>query len=189
MSQATSGIGIKRTCRSREAEEKGETMHKMTTSAITARLGVVLAVTVGTPAWAWQECHTVCNLSDGMGHCTKRATYCTNHPSGSGGSHGSSFTTYGAIAYSPGSGAFGYSNNYANRSSAEKRALSDCGKADCVVASWFYNDCGAVAISGDGSWGGGHGPKLDSARDDAEKACARQGGTSCEVKIAHCSAE
>lgn len=113
-------------------------MHKMTTSAITAAaLGVVLAVMAGIPAWAWQECHTVCNLTDGMGHCTKQATYCTNHPGGSGGSSASSFTTYGAIAYSPGSGAFGYSNKYANRSSAEKRALSECGKADCVVASWF----------------------------------------------------
>jgi hypothetical protein len=161
-------------------------MHKVTTLAIAAAaLGLVLAVSAaGTPAWAWRECYTVCNLSDGTGHCTKKVTYCTDHPDGPG---GSSSTTYGAIAYSPGSGAFGYSDNHANRTSAENRALSECGKEDCVVATWFFNNCGAVATSSDGSWGGGHGPTLSSARGDAEKACARRSGGSCVVKVTHCS--
>jgi hypothetical protein len=153
----------------------------MTMLAIAAgALGVVLAVMVmaGTPAWAWQECSTICNGTDGMGHCTKQERYCINHPS---------FTTYGAIAYSPGSGAVGYSERYADRDAAENRALSECGKADCVVATWFYDNCGALATSGDGSWGGGHGPTLSSARSDAEEACRRQGGSSCAVKITHCS--
>jgi hypothetical protein len=94
---------------------------------------------------------------------------------------------YGAIAYSPSTGAFGYSDRYANRASAQTRALSECGKADCVVASWFYNNCGAVAMNGNGSWGGGHGPTVSSAGSDAEHACVREGGGACVVKLTHCS--
>jgi hypothetical protein len=95
---------------------------------------------------------------------------------------------FGAIAYSPASGAFGFSDNYGSRSQADNRALSECGKTDCVVASWFYDNCGAVAASDDGSWGGGHGASVSSAIRDAENACARQGGTACVVKVTHCSA-
>ena len=39
---------------------------------------------------------------------------------------------YGAIAYSPSTGAYGWSNNYATRNGAETRALQECGKADSV---------------------------------------------------------
>ena len=95
---------------------------------------------------------------------------------------------YGAIAYSPASGAFGYSDNYGSESQADNRALSECGKTDCVVASWFYNNCGAVVASADGTWGGGHGASLSSAINYAENACTRRGGTACVVKVTHCSA-
>ncbi len=101
--------------------------------------------------------------------------------------HPYSNRSYGAIAYSPGSGAFGYSDGYANQTVAESRALSECGKADCAVGTWFYNNCGAVATSDNGAWGGGHGPTALRARGDAEETCNRRGGTACAVKITHCS--
>jgi hypothetical protein len=94
---------------------------------------------------------------------------------------------YGAIAYSPASGAYGYSDNYGSKTLADNRALSECGRSDCVVASWFYNNCGAVAVSGSGSWAGGHGETKASAISDAENECTRQGGSACVVKVTHCS--
>lgn len=52
---------------------------------------------------------------------------------------------YGAIAYSSATGAHGYSFDYANRESAQARALSECG-ADCKIAVWFNNACAALAV-------------------------------------------
>ena len=113
---------------------------------------------------------------------------CTTIPGSEPGTHPGSSRIYGSIAYSPASGAFGYSDNYGSKSQADNRALSECGKTDCVVATWFYNNCGAVVASGDGSWGGGHGVSVSSAIRDAEDACTQQGGTAYVVKVTHCSA-
>lgn len=113
---------------------------------------------------------------------------CTTIPGSEPGPGPGSSRIYGAIAYSPASGAFGYSDNYGSESQADYRALSECGKTDCVVASWFYNNCGAVVTSDNGSWGGGHGASVSSAIRDAENACTQHGGTACVVKVSHCSA-
>jgi hypothetical protein len=94
---------------------------------------------------------------------------------------------YGAIAYSPASGEFGYSDNYGSEALADDRAVRECGHSDCVVATWFFNNCGALATSDNGSWSGGHGPDEASAIRDAEDECTRQGGSACVVKVTHCS--
>jgi hypothetical protein len=65
---------------------------------------------------------------------------------------------FGAIAYSPSSGAHGWSYDYPSRAVAEEVALTNCRQhaGDCVVPIWFRNACGALAVgsSGYGSgWG------------------------------------
>ena len=125
----------------------------------------------------------ICSLYN-QGHCVEYRTWHDPRPADPG---IPGPVTYGAIAYSPVSGTFGYSDNYLSKAHADNQALSECGRADCVVGSWFFNNCGAVAVSGDGAWGGGHGPTVLSASSDAEERCNREGGTSCEVRITHCS--
>ncbi|WP_225726442.1 MULTISPECIES: DUF4189 domain-containing protein [unclassified Nocardia] len=63
---------------------------------------------------------------------------------------------YGAIAISYSTGYIGYSYDYADSGTAESRAVSQCGQADCQAVEWFANGCGAVAYSrstGTWSWG------------------------------------
>src|SRR5690349_7855639 len=44
--------------------------------------------------------------------------------------------SFGAIAYSPTTGKFGYSYNYRNRATAEKVALQNCHAVDARVVGW-----------------------------------------------------
>ncbi|HTS42392.1 MAG TPA: DUF4189 domain-containing protein [Xanthobacteraceae bacterium] len=145
----------------------------------TATLSIILASLVSTaPARAW--CERVCALAK-EGQCVEYRTTCY------GESTPAPRSSYGAIAFSPGSGSFGYSDNYANRTQAENRAKSECGKNDCKIATWFFNQCGALAISGNGSWGADHSGREQGARSLALARCAKEGGTNCEIKVIHCS--
>jgi len=101
---------------------------------------------------------------------------------GSGGSG-----AYGAIAYSPDSGDYGYSFSYSSRAGAERRAKRECGKTDCTIAAWFRNSCGALATGDDGTWAGGRGDSESAARRDAQSDCVKEGGKNCEVVHAQCS--
>ena len=95
--------------------------------------------------------------------------------------------SYGAIAYSPDSGAWGYSEEYGSRAQAEGRARKECREKDCEIATWFYNSCGAVAASNNGSWGGAQGDDVRSAQQGAQARCAKEGGTNCKVLFSRCS--
>ena len=95
--------------------------------------------------------------------------------------------TYGAIAYSPDGGDYGFSFGYGSRAEAEKRAKSECGKTDCEIAAWFSNSCGALAVGDDGTWAGGNGNSERAARADAMSDCVKDGGKKCEVLISKCS--
>jgi serine/threonine-protein kinase len=94
---------------------------------------------------------------------------------------------YGAIAYSPESGDYGYSFSFSSRSGAERRAQRECGRADCEIAVWFRNSCGAIAVSDEGTWAGGRGNTEDAAGRDAKTDCVKYGGEECEVLHALCS--
>lgn len=94
---------------------------------------------------------------------------------------------YGAIAYSPDSGEYGYSEQYTNRSQAEQRAKQECGKNDCEIAAWFYNSCGALATDDNGTWGGAQGGNEQRARQAALARCAKEGGKDCKVIVSRCS--
>jgi len=95
--------------------------------------------------------------------------------------------SYGAIAYSPDKGDYGYSERYANRAQAEREAVRECGQDDCEVAAWYYNSCGALAVDDDGNWGGAQGDDEQRASRAAVARCAQEGGNSCKVILSQCS--
>ncbi|MBU4530635.1 MAG: DUF4189 domain-containing protein [Hoeflea sp.] len=77
---------------------------------------------------------------------------------------------FGAIAYSPTSGVYGFSYDHGSRRDAEARAISECrmrGRG-CKVAIWFKNACGSVAVGANG-WG----TAWAGTRRDAERAAIR----------------
>ncbi len=61
---------------------------------------------------------------------------------------------YGAIAFSQGSGADGYSTNYSTQGGAQAKALQECG-GGCKVILWFKNACGALAVGKGNGYGSG----------------------------------
>ena len=86
---------------------------------------------------------------------------------------------YGAIAYSTGNGAVGYSYDYGSRYAAEARALNECG-GGCFIATWFRNACGAVAYGPNG-WGADWGNDRWQAERKATRRCSRH-SHSCAPK-------
>ena len=96
--------------------------------------------------------------------------------------------SFGAIAYSPTTGAAGWSHDYNNRSDAENVARGGCDNRadDCRVAIWFKNGCGAVAVGNNGGWGSGWGANRRLAEREAIGSCrANDGG--CSVIRWQCS--
>ena len=81
---------------------------------------------------------------------------------------------YGAIAYSPRTGAHGWANDHPARPNAEKAALANCRKfaKDCQVLVWFKNACGAVAVGSKG-YGWAWGDKESAAEIEALKNCSQ----------------
>jgi hypothetical protein len=145
-------------------------------------LSTLLGLSAIGPAQAW--CERVCSLAK-QGQCVEYRTSCYNDNNVTPGPARRS--SFGAITYSPSSGEFGYSDHTANRAQAEDRAKSECGKNDCVVATWFFNHCGALATSSNGSWGAEQGGNERTARSLALTRCAKEGGTDCAIKVARCS--
>ncbi|MDV4161027.1 DUF4189 domain-containing protein [Rhizobium leguminosarum] len=96
--------------------------------------------------------------------------------------------SYGAIAYSPSTGALGWSYAHANRGDAEIVARRNCDSSanDCRIAIWFRNACGAVAVGHRGGWGSGWGYDNREAQRQAIRSCRKQTG-SCRVIRWQCS--
>jgi len=85
---------------------------------------------------------------------------------------------FGAVAFSPGNGAVGYSYNYRSRDDAEQRALEECGH-DCRIAMWFKNACGGLA------GGARHGYGADRGDNQREGNVAIR---SCRANTTDCGA-
>ena len=81
---------------------------------------------------------------------------------------------YGAIAYSPRTGAHGWANDHPSRPNAEKAALAHCRKfaKDCRALVSFKNACGALAVGSKG-YGWASGDKEGSAGIEAMKNCSK----------------
>lgn len=95
--------------------------------------------------------------------------------------------SYGAIAYSPRTGATGWSYSFDTRSGAERRAMQGCSShaRDCRVAIWFVNACGALSVGSSG-WGSGWGADRGRAEYEANRSCSSQSG-GCRVIRWQCS--
>ncbi len=151
-------------------------------------LGAILSGPVS-PAWA--DCFSSClgsdcsgvNYGNGIG-CKLRSNQCMQQcrEGGSGGG-----PAYGALAYSPKTGDYGYSYGYGSRADAERRAKRECGQSDCEIAAWYAGACGAIAVGNDGKWGGGSGDTEREAREDAKNDCVKDGGKNCEILVAKCT--
>jgi hypothetical protein len=92
---------------------------------------------------------------------------------------------FGAIAFSSGTGATGYSYDYDSRDDAEERALQECGPG-CKVVLWFKNGCGALAV-GEGN---GSGTGWAASRTEAENLAigyCRQNTSGCEISRWACT--
>lgn len=89
---------------------------------------------------------------------------------------------YGAIAYSPDTGAVGWSYNKRSRVQAEDSAMNNClaNADDCRVATYFRNACGAVARSPEGGWGADWGNSRREAENNALAECYNH-GDNCRV--------
>jgi serine/threonine-protein kinase len=152
--------------------------------AIGVCLAAVIAPAVIAPAWAdWDECYLRCALYK-EGQCVEHARSCIHHPGPSGGAGAAS---YGAIAFSSSTGRFGFSHHYANREAAEQEALDQCGRQGCAIATWFFNNCGALATSSNGPWGADRAASERRAEALAQSRCTQEGGTDCRIKVTHCS--
>jgi hypothetical protein len=83
--------------------------------------------------------------------------------------------------------AYGYSDRYPDREQAESRANKECGRNDCVTATWFFGHCGALATSSNGAWGSDQDTSEQKAQSLAQARCTSQGGTNCVILVSHCS--
>lgn len=95
---------------------------------------------------------------------------------------------WGTIAYSPSTGAMGYTWDHVNEVDAEMEALSRCLQyaEDCTTAVNFHDSCGAIAVGENGGWGADWGYDDADAQFKALDRC-NQYDTGCEVKRWQCS--
>jgi hypothetical protein len=85
---------------------------------------------------------------------------------------------FGAIAFSPSTGASGRSWNWRSQSEAEFAAFQACRQTprqpqDCRNAVWMRDSCGAVAMDAMGRWGWGWNASVSIARELAIQSCGR----------------
>ena len=95
--------------------------------------------------------------------------------------------SYGSIAWSPSTGRTGKSRQYCTRQSADKKAVSDCGRKDCRVEVWLNGNCGALAAGK-----GGEAYAVGDDQKEAERLALQQCGEkakTCKVAVAFCSRE
>ena len=101
--------------------------------------------------------------------------------------HAAGKTTYGAIAYSMKGKQQGVGAGD-TQDEAKKNALKFCEAKDCEVLVEYKDDCGALAVSKDGYYGGGEGKDKKEAEANAMKFC-KEKGKDCEVVVNDCTSE
>jgi hypothetical protein len=82
------------------------------------------------------------------------------------------FETFGAIAYSPETGRYGYAYQAMSRRDAAMRAVSYCGASDCAPVVWTQGGCAVVSVNEQTkgvSFGVSY--RKDIARENSHNAC------------------
>lgn len=95
---------------------------------------------------------------------------------------------HGSIAYSPSTGSSGWSYDLPTQAAADNDALAKCRKFanDCVVATWFHDACGALAVGNGNAYGADWGNNRAAAERKAVLQCSKN-GQGCAVKRWVCS--
>lgn len=95
---------------------------------------------------------------------------------------------YGAIAFSPQTGQWGWSRNYRTRYQAANVAMTNCQSAaprGCRMVVEVRGACASLAI-GQVGWGAGWGTSQARANSEAMGAC-RQNSRGCTTRVQFCS--
>jgi len=152
---------------------------------------VLFIFCAGSSVFAYTDCYRSCmdasdclNPSAGStsSYCSGTQVRCSSECRGSG-------KSYGAIAYSKKTGAYGYSQGWTNQKKAEAVALKNCkdnGKG-CKKEVWFYNSCGSVASDGKSVTWGQADTSGKAAQSALDKCNQRFFKGKCETKVTQCS--
>lgn len=99
--------------------------------------------------------------------------------------------SYGAIAYSRQTGAWGYSFDHRSQERASRTARGQCARRapDCQIVVNFKDQCGAIAESTRGQVRPGLGRTRKEAEDRSLAACRTAGGKVCTVVAWSCSVQ
>jgi uncharacterized protein DUF4189 len=128
-----------------------------------------------------QFCSTTCSRYE-EGQCVEHTQTCSSMQSAPGDS-------YGAIAYSRTTGAWGNSYKWSSRAKAESVAMQNCAQhaKDCQVTVWYDHKCGAVAADQGPTAFWGIGNTVSQARAAAQNECTKGGRKGCAVQVSQCS--
>jgi hypothetical protein len=96
---------------------------------------------------------------------------------------------HGAIAYSRGSGAYGYAYDHDSETRAKRVALGQCARRapDCQIVLTFIDQCGAIAETPKWEVSAGLGKTRKEAEERSLAACRAAGGKGCSVAAWTCS--
>lgn len=97
-------------------------------------------------------------------------------------------TEFGAIAYSPATGAHGYSYNYSTRRQADRVAMANCRAYadDCRIIVDFWNACAALAVGSNYGYGFAYNVRRSAAQATALAIC-RRNDSGCKIVRWVCS--
>jgi hypothetical protein len=131
-----------------------------------------------------------CLHTGSVGNCSHRRSMCQQSCTLGGGGNAA---LYGAIAYSPSTGAWGTAARFGSQAAAIQRALQECrnrGGADCTSEPlWFRSpSCGALA-GGQANWALKHAGSREAANRSAIAACQQHGSAACAIKAAVCATD
>ena len=93
--------------------------------------------------------------------------------------------SYGAIAYSPSTGAVGTSWGYFTKSEAVDSALDFCFQPDCQITVWVNNACASLAVSSLSTYQ--YASAWSTDKEWAIDSALRQCGPNCYTKSWLCS--
>ncbi len=102
------------------------------------------------------------------------------------------YSTFGAIAYSPSTGQYGFSYRAVNQSQAVQAAINYCGANDCSSVVWVQGGCAAAAVGkatedGDNNISWAYDTSRIRARNMALQACRNAGNAQCDLLAWTCS--
>ena len=94
---------------------------------------------------------------------------------------------YGSIAINQNTGAGGITAKYSSQSSANNKALEQCGFSCTTVLEYGSNQCGALARGDNLVFGWASHTKKSTAESDAINQCVSRSGKNCQIILSECN--